>query len=49
MTDERTIAEYHRDRESGTGCPETYGGPHYFAFFDLSNEGRNCIDCGAPE
>ena len=48
MTDDRTIAEYHATRESGPGCPEADGGPHYFAFLgDLDT--RSCIDCGAPE
>lgn len=45
----RTIADYHATRESGSGCPETDGGPHYFAFIDPSRDGRVCIDCGAPE
>jgi hypothetical protein len=46
--DNRTIEQFHADRESGTGCPETDGGPHYFAFlgpFDY----RSCIDCGDRE
>ena len=45
----RTIDQYHASRESGTGCPETEGGPHYFAFIDPSQDGRICIDCGEPE
>lgn len=48
MSDTRTIAEFHRDRESGSGCPETDGGAHYFAFL-YDGDGRSCIDCGAPE
>lgn len=46
---ERTIAQFHASRESGEGCPETDGGPHYFAFLDLSVDHRICIDCGEPE
>jgi hypothetical protein len=46
---DRSIEEFHRTRESGSGCPETDGGPHYFAFIDSNNDGRICIDCGAPE
>lgn len=49
MTDNRTIEQFHADRESGTGCPEANGGPHYFAFIDSSVDGRVCIDCGEPE
>jgi hypothetical protein len=49
MSNDRTIAEFHATRESGKGCPETDGGPHYFAFIDPSFDGRVCIDCGAPE
>ena len=45
----RTIDEFHATRESGTGCPETDGGAHYFAFIDNSVDYRTCIDCGAPE
>lgn len=47
--DGRTIEEFHATRESDTGCPETDGGPHYFAFIDPSVDGRVCIDCGEPE
>ena len=47
--EKRTIGDYHATRESGTGCPEADGGPHYFAFIDPSQDGRICIDCGAPE
>ena len=46
---ERTIEEHHRDRESGTGCPEVDGGPHYFAYLGMEPGARSCIDCGAPE
>lgn len=45
----RTIADYHATRESGSGCPDVEGGPHYFAFLDPTSDERNCIDCGAPE
>ena len=47
MNDNRTIKEFHTTRESGSGCPETDGGPHYYAFLD--DNGRSCIDCGAKE
>lgn len=33
----------------GTGCPETDGGPHYFAHIDPQYDGRICIDCGERE
>ncbi len=46
---DEVIARYHASRESGSGCPETNGGPHYFAFIDPSIDGRSCIDCGEPE
>lgn len=46
---ERTIAQFHATRESGRGCPETDGGPHYFAFIDPSRDNRVCIDCGEDE
>lgn len=49
MADSRTIEQFHADRESGHGCPETDGGPHYFAFVDPSVDGRVCIDCFTPE
>lgn len=45
----RTIENYHATRESGSGCPETNGGAHYFAFLDPNLDYRICIDCGAPE
>ena len=48
MDQNRTIEKYHATRESGTGCPETDGGTHYFAFID-PRQGRICIDCGADE
>jgi hypothetical protein len=47
--DGRTIEEFHASRESGSGCPETDGGPHYFAFIVPNADGRFCIDCGEPE
>lgn len=46
---DRTIADFHATRESGSGCPEADGGPHYFAFIDPNSDGRICIDCGEPE
>jgi hypothetical protein len=46
---ERSIWDLHVTRESGSGCPDTDGGAHYFAFLDPSAEGLQCIDCGAPE
>ena len=46
---DRTIADHHASRESGQGCPDMGGGPHYFAYVDDSVEHRICIDCGAPE
>lgn len=49
MTEPRTIEQFHAARESGSGCPEAEGGPHYFAFLDLTVDYRVCIDCGAPE
>lgn len=49
MTNERTIPQFHADRESGSGCAEVDGGPHYFAFIDQTLDHRICIDCGAPE
>lgn len=49
MTDHRSIEEFHATRVSGTGCPETDGGPHYFAHLDPNYDGRMCIDCGTPE
>ena len=49
MTEKRTIDDYHRTRESGTGCPETNGGPHYFAHIAPPYDKRICIDCGEPE
>lgn len=49
MSDQRSIADFHATRVSGTGCPEANGGPHYFAFLDLNVEWRICIDCGARE
>lgn len=52
MADEytpNTIEKFHASRESGSGCPETDGGAHYFAFIDRSVDHRICIDCGAPE
>lgn len=45
----RSIEEHHRDRESGGHCIEAGGGPHYFAYIDPTQDGRICIDCGAPE
>ncbi len=45
----QTIEGFHATRESGSGCPETDGGPHYFAFLDSNHNERICIDCGAPE
>ena len=50
MSDNRSIDDYHRTRVSGAGCPETDGGPHYFAFGGDGNyEYRSCIDCGEPK
>lgn len=49
MSDDRTIAEFHATRVSGTGCPDDANGRHYFAFIDPMRDGRICIDCGAPE
>jgi len=49
VSEKRTLDDYHRTRESGTGCPEVEGGPHYFAFIYPPYGKRNCIDCGAPE
>lgn len=49
MSTERTIEEFHRDRESGMGCPDADGGPHYFAFIDDTVDYRICIDCGVAE
>lgn len=46
---DRTIEDFHATRESGEGCPEVDGGPHYFAFIDQTVDYRICIDCGAPE
>jgi hypothetical protein len=46
--DHRTIAEFHATRESGSGCPGSDGGPHYFAF-QGRDDYRSCIDCGEPE
>ena len=48
-TSDRTIADFHATRESGSGCPETNGGRHYFAFIDPQFDGRICIDCAHPE
>jgi len=45
----RSIADFHATRQSGRGCPEVDGGPHYFAFLDPRAPGRICIDCGEPE
>lgn len=47
--DDRTIAEFHRDRVRGSGCPGDEDGKHYFAFQPPSYEIRTCIDCGEPE
>lgn len=47
--DERSIEQFHADRESGTGCPDADGGPHYFAFIGPNFDRRFCIDCGEPE
>lgn len=44
-----SIDKFHAQRTSGFGCPETDGGPHYFAFIDPSSEVRICIDCGEQE
>jgi hypothetical protein len=49
MNSDRTIPQFHATRESGSGCPETSGGAHYFAFIDPSLDSRLCIDCGEPE
>lgn len=49
MTEHRTIEDYHRTRQSGTGCPEVDGGPHYFAHIEPGFTRRICIDCGEPE
>jgi hypothetical protein len=49
MSTDRTIEDFHATRESGSGCPETDGGAHYFAFLDPNVDERICIDCGAPE
>jgi len=46
---DRTIADFHATRESGSGCPETDGGAHYFIFADPQLDGRSCMDCGEPE
>lgn len=46
MSEQRSIADFHATRESGEGCPEVDGGPHYFAFLDPSVAWRICIDCG---
>jgi len=35
--------------EGGIGCPETDGGPHYFAWIADDRDNRVCIDCGADE
>ena len=45
----RTIADFHATRESGSGCPETDGGAHYFIFADPQLDGRTCMGCGEPE
>lgn len=47
--EDRSIADYHAARVSGSGCPEVDGGPHYFAFLDPNSDERICIDCGTPE
>ncbi len=49
MTDPRTIEEMHKDRESGSGCPEDHNGKHYYAFLYDIESGRSCIDCGDKE
>jgi hypothetical protein len=49
MTEDRSIADYHATRISGSGCPADDNGNHYFAFIDPERDGRICIDCGAPE
>lgn len=49
---DRTIEDFHATRESGSGCPETEGGPHYFTFalgMGPDPERRYCMDCGEPE
>lgn len=37
------------NHEGGTGCPETEGGPHYFAYIAFDRNNRICIDCGEDE
>lgn len=49
MSDQRTIAQFHASRVSGSGCPDDPNGKHYFAFIDPDSDGRICIDCGAAE
>ena len=47
--DDRTVADFHATRVSGSGCPETKGGAHYYAFIDPAVDYRMCIDCGEQE
>ena len=47
--DDRTVSDFHATRVSGSGCPETAGGPHYYAFIDPTVDYRMCIDCGDQE
>ncbi|UXZ57070.1 hypothetical protein [Curtobacterium sp. Arg-1] len=35
--------------ESGSGCPGSDGGPHYFAHIGPTKDTRICIDCGVDE
>lgn len=36
-------------KESGTGCPRTDGGPHYFIWDSRASDERVCMDCGTGE
>ena len=49
MMDDRSVADFHTTRVSGSGCPETKDGPHYYVFIDPTLDYRMCMDCGDLE